>query len=167
MAFAQRPLLIAALAKARAFAPSQGGAIAVEFGFIFPIILTILLGLIEASTAISANLAVQTAARTGAHFGLVKPPIQGDMAPVISAVRAALPPEWVATDTETPAEISANLLCECELTGPVQCGVQCSAGEQSMTYLKVDVAKTYTPLVTLRYFSPTFKFQNSTQVRLK
>ncbi|MBK9078780.1 MAG: pilus assembly protein [Hyphomicrobium sp.] len=74
MAFAQRPLLIAALAKARAFAPSQGGAIAVEFGFIFPIILTILLGLIEASTAISANLAVQTAARTGAHFGLVKPP---------------------------------------------------------------------------------------------
>jgi hypothetical protein len=82
-------------------------------------------------------------------------------------VRAALPPEWVTAEAETPAEVSATLLCECELTGAVQCGVQCAAGEQSMTYLKVDVAKTYTPLVTLRYFSPAFKFQNSTQVRLR
>ena len=160
------PRSLPALRKVTSFAHAQGGAIAVEFGMIFPLILVMLLGIIEVSTAISANLSVQAAARAGAHFGLAKPPVQGNVTPIVNAVKAALPAQWI-TDTEAPAEISANLLCECELTGPVQCGVQCAAGEQTLTHLQVNVAKLYTPLVTLRYFSPTFKFQNSTQVRLK
>ena len=148
-------------------ARSESGAIAVEFGFVFPLVLVILLGIVEASAAISANLSVQGAARTGAHFGLVKPPVQGDMAPVISATRAALPADWVSAGAANPAKIAANIACECELTGPVACGVPCSAGEQSLSYLKVDVSKVYTPLVALRYFSPSFEFKNSSQVRLK
>lgn len=153
--------------KAVHFAQREDGAIAVEFGFVFPLVLVMLLGIVEASAAISANLSVQGAARTGAHFGLVKPPIQGDMTSIISATRAALPAEWVSTSAANPATIAASIACECELTGPVACGVPCSAGEQSMSYLKVDVSKVYTPLVALRYFSPSFVFKNSSQVRLK
>lgn len=149
------------------FAATEDGAIAVEFGLIFPLILVMLLGIVEASAAISANLQVQGAARTGAHFGLVKPPVQGDMAPIISATRAALPADWVSESTATAAKVAASITCECELTGPVVCGTPCAAGEQSLSYLKVDVSKVYTPLVALRYFSPTFEFKNSSQVRLK
>jgi Flp pilus assembly protein TadG len=82
------PFLITAT-KIRAFLQASG-AIAVEFGFIF-IILIMLLGVIEVSTAISANLAVQAAAH-GAHFGLASRR-SGQYGPVISAVRAAA--EWV------------------------------------------------------------------------
>lgn len=151
----------------RRLAQREDGAIAVEFGFVFPLVLVMLLGIVEASAAISANLSVQGAARTGAHFGLVKPPIQGDMAPIIGATRAALPAEWVSANAANPATIAASIACECELTGPVACGVPCGAGEQSLSYLKVDVSKVYTPLVALRYFSPSFVFKNSSQVRLK
>lgn len=151
----------------RRFTSDQRGAVAVEFGFIFPLLITMLLGMIEVSQAISAHLAVQSAARTGAHFGLVKPPVQGDVAPIIAATKAAMPSNWTGSGATDPAEISASVYCECELTGPAACGTACAAGEKSLSYLKVDVAKTYTPLVQLRYFAPTFQFKNSSQVRLK
>jgi TadE-like protein len=151
----------------RGFAAASDGVMAVEFAFIFPVVLVMLLGLIETAMAISNNLAVQAAARAGTHFGLIKPPLQGDMAPILNSVRSALPAEWVASGAADPAEYSASLVCECELTGAIACGNPCAAGEQSLTYLKVDVSKLYTPLVKLRYFSTTYKFQNSSQVRLK
>ena len=91
------------------FSVGDQGAIAVEFGLIFPVILVMLLGIVEASAAISANLQVQGAARTGAHFGLVKPPVQGDMSPIISATRAALPAGWVSGNTDTAPQ--ANRVC--------------------------------------------------------
>lgn len=150
-----------------ALARDQGGAVAVEFGFIFPLIIVMLLGMVEVSQAISANLTVQAAARTGAHFGLVKPPLQGDVAPIITATKAALPSDWIGAEAVNPAQISASVYCECELSGAIACGTACGAGEKSLSYLKVDVAKTYTPLVQLRYFAPTFQFKNTSQVRLK
>lgn len=151
----------------RRFAAANDGVMAVEFAFIFPVVLVMLLGLIETAMAISNNLAVQAAARAGTHFGLIKPPLQGDMQPILNSVRAALPAEWVASGAANPAQYSASLLCECELTGAIACGNPCAAGEQSLTYLKVDVSKVYTPIVTLRYFSASYAFQNSSQVRLK
>ncbi len=149
------------------FSKCSRGAIAVEFGFIAPVILVMLLGIVEVALALSNNLAVQSAARAGTHFGMIKPPVQGDMAPVTAAVKAALPSEWTSAGAEDAAQINASLTCECQVSGPIACNAPCGQGEQMQTYLKVDVSKVYTPLVTLRYFAPSFQFKNSSQVRLK
>lgn len=132
-----------------------------------PVILIMLLGVVEVSIAISNSLAVQGAARAGTHFGLTKPPVQGDMAPVIASVKAALPADWTAAGAADPAVIAATVVCECEQTGAIACGATCGAGEAKQEYLKVDVSKVYKPLVALRYFSTNYKFQNSSQIRLK
>lgn len=150
-----------------AFRQSVRGAIAVEFALLSPVALLLMLGVVEVASALSGSLSVQTSARAGAHYGLTKPPLQGDMKPIIDAVKAAMPGHWVTPDAVDPPTISASLICECEVTGPIACGLPCAKDEQSLTYLKVDVAKVYTPIVTFRYFSPTFEFKNSSQVRLK
>lgn len=149
------------------FVECSRGAIAVEFGFIAPVILVMLLGIVEVALALSNNMAVQAGARAGTHFGLIKPPVQGDMAPVTAAVKAALPSEWTSAGAQDAAQINATLTCECEVSGPIACTAPCGQGEKMQTYLKVDVSKVYTPLVTLRYFATNFEFKNSSQVRLK
>lgn len=146
------------------FSGASDGAIAVEFGMIAPVILVMLLGVIEVASAISQNLAVQASARAGTDFGLTKPPLQGDMQPVVNAVKAAMPPEWTS-DGSNPT-VNASLACECEVSGPVACGGQCGQNERMQTYLKVDVSRSYTPIVTFRFFTTSFRFSNSSQVRL-
>jgi Flp pilus assembly protein TadG len=144
---------------------SRDGAIAVEFGLIAPVLLVMLLGLVETSSAISTSISVQGAARAGTHFGLTKPPVQGDLAPVIAATRAAMPSGWTSGDDA--AKVSASLVCECEVTGSIACGNACNANEKSLTYLKVDVSKAYTPIVKLHYFTSNYTIKNSSQVRLQ
>lgn len=148
------------------FDRASDGAIAVEFGMIAPIILVMLLGVIEVSSALSQNLAVQQAARAGTDYGMTRPPLQGDMAPIVKAVKAAMPPEWVSAGTQGDPSINATLVCECEVSGPIACGNQCAANEKKQTYLKVDVSKNYTPIVTFRFFNSSFNFSNTSQVRL-
>lgn len=142
------------------------GTIAVEFGLIAPVMLVLLLGVLEVSSAISSSLAVQGAARTGSQYGLTRPPIQGDVSGIIAATRAALPQSW-ASDDAASTKVNATVACECEVTGAIACGGTCAAGEQMMSYLKVDVARIYKPIVALRYFSTGYEFKNSSQVRLK
>ncbi len=85
----------------RAFARAECGAMAVEFGFIAPVVIALLLGVVEVSQAISDQLQVQAAARVGANFGLTKPPVQGNVQPVINSVRAALPADWLDSANAT------------------------------------------------------------------
>jgi Flp pilus assembly protein TadG len=148
------------------FRRAVDGAMAVEFAAIAPFLLIMLLGVIEGASAISQSLAVQASARAGTDFGLTKPPVQGDMQPIVNAVKAAMPAEWVANSSSSDPTINASLFCECEVTGAVACSNECGTNEQKQTYLKVDVAKIYTPLVNFRFIKPSYRFSNSSQVRL-
>ncbi len=150
-----------------AFAAARAGNIAVEFGFIAPIVLIMLLGVAEVSVAISNQLTVQAAARAGAHYGFMKPPVQGNMQPVIDSVKAALPPKWVATANASKATVAASVTCECELTGAAVCGAPCAAGERSLTYLKIDVAKKYEPLVKIHHLTSDVTLRDTVMVRLQ
>ena len=150
-----------------AFCKAPDGVIAIEFAFIAPVMLVLMLGVIEASLAISDKLTVQSAARAGTHFGLTKPPVQGNMAPIVAAVRAAMPADWATANNGGAPQINASLYCECQVTGPAACGAPCAAGEAQMTYLKVQVQKLYKPLLSFRNFAPSFTFNNTSTVRLK
>ncbi len=151
----------------RAFAVARAGNIAVEFGFIAPVVLIMLLGVAEVSVAISNQLTVQAAARAGAHYGFMKPPVQGNMQPVIDSVKAAMPAKWVAIANSSKATIAASVTCECELTGAAVCGAPCAAGERSLTYLKIDVAKKYEPLVKIQHVTSNFVLRDTVMVRLQ
>lgn len=150
-----------------AFARAECGAMAVEFGFIAPVVIGLLLGVVEISQAISGQLQVQAAARVGSNFGLTKPPVQGNVQPVIDSVRAALPAEWIDSANAEKAVVAATILCECEVSGPAQCGAPCGAGERSQTYLRVDVTKPYTPMVQIRYLPLSFTLRDTSLVRLQ
>lgn len=143
---------------------SEDGSIAVEFATISPVLLIMLLGVIEVSSAINQNLSVHAAARAGTDFGLTKPPVNGDVQPIINAAKASMPTSW-SSDGSNP-DVKASLVCECEVTGAVACGGQCAAGERMQTYLKVDVTKAYTPVVNFRFMSSSMKFSNTSQIRL-
>ncbi len=148
-------------------ASANNGAMAVEFGFIAPVVIGLLLGIVEISQAISSQLQVQAAARVGSNFGLTKPPVQGNVQPVIDSVRAALPAEWLDAANTDKAVVAASILCECEVSGPAQCGAPCGAGERSQTYLRVDVTKPYTPMVQIRYLPLSFTLRDTSLVRLQ
>ena len=149
------------------FASANAGTMAVEFGFIAPVVIGLLLGVVEISQAISGQLQVQAAARAGSNFGLAKPPVQGNVQPVIDSVRAALPAEWLDSANANNAVVAATILCECEVSGPAQCGAPCGAGERSQTYLRVDVTKPYTPMLQIRYLPLSFTLRDTSLVRLQ
>jgi TadE-like protein len=149
------------------FASANSGTMAVEFGFIAPVIIGLLLGVVELSQAISSQLQVQAAARVGSNFGLAKPPVQGNVQPVIDSVRAALPAEWIDSASADKATVAAAILCECEVSGPAQCGAPCGAGERSQTYLRIDVSKPYTPMLRIRYLPLSFTLRDTSLVRLQ
>lgn len=152
---------------AQVFGRAQTGTMAVEFGFIAPVVIALLLGVVEVSQAISSQLQVQAAARVGSNFGLAKPPVQGNVQPVIDSVRAALPAEWIDSANADKAVVAATILCECEVSGPAVCGAPCGAGERSQTYLRVDVSKPYTPMVQIRYLPLSFTLRDTSLIRLQ
>lgn len=140
-------------------------AIAIEFALVVPMAVVLLLGATEASRAISQTLALQSAARAGLNFGLIKPPIQGNLDPVVAAVRANLPADWNTSDVSA-ASVSASVQCECEFTGAVACGGTCAAGERTQTFLKISVSKPYVPLLKVGWM-PAFKLANTSTMRLQ
>lgn len=148
-------------------AASRDGVIAVEFGLIAPVILALVLGVVEVSRAIDNSMSIQTATRAGTHFALAKPPVQGDMSQIVASVRAALPTDWVSSNDGSAPQISASMVCECEITGPAACGAPCGVGEASQTYIRVEVQKLYKPLISFRYFAPSYQLKNASMVRLK
>lgn len=151
----------------QAFGRAQTGTMAVEFGFVAPVVIALLLGVVEVSQAISSQLQVQAAARVGSNFGLAKPPVQGNVQPVIDSVRAALPADWIDAANANKAVVAATIFCECEVSGPAQCGAPCGAGERSQTYLRVDVTKPYTPMVQIRFLPLSFTLRDSSLIRLQ
>jgi hypothetical protein len=140
-------------------------AIAIEFALVVPIAVVLLLGTTEASRAISQTLVLQSAARAGLNFGLIKPPIQGNLDPVVAAVRANLPADWNTNDASA-ASVSASMQCECEFTGAISCGGSCAVGERTETFLKISIAKPYAPLLKVGWM-PAFNLTSSSTMRLQ
>lgn len=154
-------------ARTARFIAAKTGTIAVEFALVVPVVMILFLGIAEASAAISNQLTVQAAARAGAHFGFTKPPVAGNMQPVIDSVKAAMPSAWLNASDPDKATVAASMVCECELTGAIACGTPCAAGEKALTFLKIDVAKKYKPLVPVRHFSTNFTLRDTAMVRLQ
>jgi len=151
----------------RAFLRAESGAIAVEFGYLLPVLLVLILAAGEIGFAISDQLTVQAAARAGTHYGLKMPPSAGNLGPVINSVKAALPANWQTPTATNKPVVAATIECECEFTGPIQCGLACAKGERSQSYLKVDVSKVHASVISLRGWKPQLTLKNSSRVRLQ
>lgn len=151
----------------QSFRRDGSGTIAVEFAYMMPVFMVVMLCLGEVALAISDQMSVQAAARAGTHYGLQKPPLQGNVAPVIAAVEAAMPSRWISGDGGGKPIIAAAVLCECELTGPVQCGSACAKGERSQSFLKVDVTKVHKSILSFQGLKASLSLKNTSMVRLQ
>jgi hypothetical protein len=149
----------------RAWRDCRLGSLAIEFAIIAPAALTLLLGVAESSRIVSQKLTLQSAARAGLNYGLIKPPVQGDLSQVTAALRSNLPSTWNATDAHA-VSVAASLQCECEVSGAITCGNPCGAGERTLTFLTVTVTKPYVPMLRVSWM-PAFNLSNTSTMRLQ
>lgn len=150
MAFRTRP----ALARLRAwrlgsilkcdFAAASAGTMAVELSLVAPVLLLVMLGVFEVSQIIDSQLTLQNAARAGTNQALIRPPVQGDVSDIVTAVRRTLPAAWRASQGEAAAQIIATLECQCTNGAAISCGAACAFGLSKQTYVSVRVARPHT-----------------------
>jgi len=145
----------------------RDGAIAIEFAMIAPILIIMAISVYDVSLAIKQKLALQNATRIGVQYGLVRRPVQGDMQHVINAVEQTLPPKWDKSNAATQPQISAALRCECSTGLVIACGSKCSAGQTKLTYLKVEITKTYQTMLPYPGFDSNFEISDESIVRLQ
>lgn len=143
------------------------GAIAVELGIIMPVLLLLCLGLAEGSRAISHQLTIQAAARAGTAYGVVKPPVEGNTDAITGAAKAVLPDYWNTAAADDKASVTASLICQCEVSGAIQCGGTCASGERLQSFIQVDVRKRYVPLFGGPSWFPAMTLSDTSVVRLQ
>ena len=146
---------------------NSSGAIAIEFALIFPVLVIMAIGTYDISTVIRQKLELQNATRVGAQYGMVRRPVQGDMQHVITAVRRTLPPLWRDASSPTAAQVNASLQCECSSGVVISCGSRCTSGQRKLTFLKVDIVKTYQTLLPYPGLETSFTISDESIVRLQ
>lgn len=145
----------------------EEGAIAIEFAMIAPILIIMAIATYDISVVIKQKLALQNATRIGVQYGMVRRPVQGDMQHVINAVNQTLPASWGSANTDTKPQVSAVLQCECSTGTVIACGVKCNAGQTKITYLKVEITKTYQTMMPYPGFDSSFQISDEALVRLQ
>lgn len=145
----------------------RSGVMAVELALLLPVILVMMMGAYEFSSAISNQMAIQNATRASTQYALTKPPIQGDLQEVVEAAKQAMPSDWTDAQNAHAAQISASLTCECSLTGQVACTAQCTTGEEKLTYLNVSITKVHDFLFDFPGLIPSVDLADTAVVRLK
>lgn len=148
-------------------AKCQEGAIAIEFAMIAPLLIIMAIATYDISIVIKQKLALQNATRIGVQYGMVRRPVQGDMQNVINAVKQTLPTAWNKANIEIQPLVTAMLQCECSTGVAIACGVKCNAGQTRITYLKVEITKTYQTMMPYPGFDSSFQISDEAIVRLQ
>ena len=130
----------AATGALRAFAQARSGAMTVELGLIAPLLILLLVGVYEVSRIIDTQQVLQSAARIGASYAVIRPPVQGDVTGIRNAITRTLPGEMTSGQGVDAAQITSSLSCECSGGAPIACTGSCAAGQARQTYISVNVS---------------------------
>jgi Flp pilus assembly protein TadG len=137
--------MMSMLAHFRALARDQRGAAVIELALAAPLMATLLIGLVDLSTAYSDKLRLeQVAQRT------VEKVQQKSFKP---ADETTLESE---AQTEAGSGATADVTYWLECNGVRQTGSSayangCSSGQENSRYVQVDIQKTYTPIILARF----------------
>lgn len=122
----------------RTFLRNTSAGPAVEFAAVLPVLLVMALGLVDAGIAIAQKMRLNDAALQGAHYGLVRNPIAGDL----SGIRTAIGPG----EPDAGRNIGVRLFCECSSGTEVVCTTVCPGGVQRHRYLDINLSEVYTTI---------------------
>lgn len=148
------------------WADSRGAAL-VEFAFAAPILATLLIGVVDLSMFISANLAVQRAARAGGEFAVMNGYNATGVAGAVTSANATRS-SYMSAIAASPAP--ANwCACPDATTGlsVKACGTSCPSGLVAGSYVTASASATFTPLFPWPGMQGSSQLSSSSTVRIE
>lgn len=130
------------LQTARKAAKADGGAAAVEFALILPILVLMLAGIADLGRMVYVRSVLESAARAGVQASFADP---SATATIEAAVQTAITASGI-TNVVTP---SASQACECSNGTAVDCTTGTCATGSVRHYVTVTATTTYTPMVNI------------------
>lgn len=139
---------------------SDAGSISVEFGFILPFLLMMMLGIFEFGRFGLEYTRLVNAARAGAQYAIQDQSTAADIAGITKAVRDD------AGDTDEALRVDARRYCFCPTTNEeVSCTAACSDGKYPPMYVDVSVGSDMARVFP--YIDTDLKVAVSTTMRIR
>ena len=153
--------LSSGLAPLRRFLSDRTAAGAVEFAFLTPILLMMILLTLDLGLGGYRQMQVQSAAQAGAEYAVVN---GFDKSRILAAVTSATPNANISASPD-PAQF-----CACAgSSGLVQssCGATCGSGRKAGTYASVFTTTTYRAIIFYPGLSDSYVLSGQATVRLQ
>ena len=121
---------------------SRRGNVAIEFGFLVPILVLLTLAAVELGRLGSEYTRVKHAAHAGTQYGTKDQSNAANVPGIIQAARSD------AEDTAKELTIAARRYCRCPTaSSEVACSTTCSDGKFSPMFVEVSVSRDLTPII--------------------
>ncbi|MGC2857543.1 TadE family protein [Novispirillum sp. DQ9] len=134
------------------------GTVAVEFALLVPVLMLILVTLLDFGTAFREKMQAEKAARAGLQYAIYDP---ADNAGIASAITLA---------TGLPAgqmTITVNHFYECANGARPASPNFCAAGDWPGRYVRIDISKPYTALLSWGGLAERFTVRGSAEGRVQ
>ena len=155
----------------RGFRHASGGSSAVEFAFIAPIAIAMLIGVVDFGAGFYLQMEAQQAAQAGAQYAVVNGFIPNAPATDPRSPNAVANVVINATLFKTvTANPLPNSTCGCASASGIvttTCTGTCSDGTAPGVYLNVSATGTYTTLLPYPFISNSFPLNGTATVRLQ
>jgi len=142
-------------------ASNTSGAVAVEFGFMVPVLALMVVSVIDIGLGVYRKMQVENAAQAGVQYAIVH---GFDVNAISNAVTNATNSSAV---TASPSPVT---FCGCA-TGSgistVSCGTTCPGGALAATYTTVSAQATYSTILNYQVVPYTYAFSNQSTARLQ
>ncbi len=137
-----------ALQTLRRWRRATAGNITVEFGFLVPFLIALVLGTYDFGTIGLQKITVTNAARAGAQYGVVDLSTAGDTAGMKLAARLD------ADDVNSELIVNARQYCVCSSSGEISCTGLCSGVDDDSTFPFMFVEVTVQDSIDLMFVYP-------------
>ncbi|MGQ0684364.1 TadE/TadG family type IV pilus assembly protein [Bradyrhizobium sp.] len=145
----------------RRAARDTGGAAAVEFGLIVPMLALMVVGIMDVGLAVHRKMQVEHAAQAGAEYAILN---GFDASAISSAVTSA------TSATGITADPPPENFCGCATSAgvaPLTCGTTCPGGAAAGTYTTVSAKATYSTIINYTVVPDAYTFGAKSTVRLQ
>jgi Flp pilus assembly protein TadG len=142
-------------------ARNTSGAVAVEFGFMVPVLALMVISVIDIGLGVYRKMQVEDAAQAGVQYAIVR---GFDVNAISNAVTSATNSSAISA---SPAPVT---FCGCA-TGTristVTCGSTCPGGALAATYTTVSAQATYNTILNYQVAPYTYTFSKQSTARLQ
>jgi Flp pilus assembly protein TadG len=142
-------------------ASNTGGAVAVEFGFMVPVLALMAVSVIDIGLGVYRKMQVEDAAQAGVQYAIV----HGFDAYAISNAVTSATNSAAVTASPSPATF-----CGCATDSGIStasCGTTCPGGALAATYATVSAQASYSTILNYQVVPYTYTFSRQSTARLQ